>query len=100
MFWPPVQSLTWTARRRARSDKKEQAMSAKPKKITIDSEVVERCTCCDRVLNRKTLVYLELNWRTRQYSKESVPSEESQGYFAFGQSCAKKVLKIAAEATT
>lgn len=60
-------------------------------------ETVERCTCCDRVLNKKTLVYLELNWRTRKYSKDSVPSEESQGYFPFGQGCAKTILKRGGE---
>ena len=53
------------------------------------------CECCDRELNPKTAVWLELNMMTGEWSKEAgvIKEEESQGWFSFGPDCAKKKLK-------
>jgi hypothetical protein len=49
------------------------------------------CTKCGKKLNKKTLVMLELNWKTNEYSDPAKPlaSEDSQGLFPFGKDCAK-----------
>jgi hypothetical protein len=52
-----------------------------------------RCTKCDKVLNPKREVWLELDYETGKYSipgKE--PLEHSQGGFPFGTDCAEAVL--------
>ena len=50
------------------------------------------CSCCGRVLNTAKAVWLEQSTVTSKfYLKDVVPSEDSQGYFAFGKSCAKKI---------
>jgi hypothetical protein len=49
------------------------------------------CTCCSRVLNPATKVALELDQRVGEYHDfGGVPENESQGWFEFGQACAKK----------
>jgi hypothetical protein len=52
----------------------------------------ERCTCCQRLLKPATTVWLDLNLRTLEYRLEPWPESESQGLFAFGAACAKRVL--------
>lgn len=58
--------------------------------------LTEYCNCCERKLNPRTLVNLELNNLTGEYRDSSMPEfpeAESQGWFAFGRACAKKVLR-------
>jgi hypothetical protein len=51
----------------------------------------EHCTCCGRSLNRKRIAWLELDQRDDTYhARQDIPSEKSQGWFPFGQSCARK----------
>lgn len=50
------------------------------------------CTCCQRPLRRK-VAWLELDQRTDLYHDcGGVPSDKSQGWFAFGIGCAKTLL--------
>ncbi len=52
------------------------------------------CERCGEELNEKTLVSLELSNTTGKYHKGGIPArEESQGWFDFGQACARAVLK-------
>lgn len=53
------------------------------------------CNCCGRKLNPNTMTWLELNFSTGRYTKKDgeCPEAESQGWFAFGQACARKVLR-------
>lgn len=54
------------------------------------------CTCCERPLVRK-FAWLELDQRVNAYHDfGGVPSDNSQGWFPFGMTCAKKLLKEAA----
>jgi len=55
----------------------------------------ETCQCCGRILNDRTMVWLELNCRTGRYVANGVflPDEESQGFFPFGKACAEKMLR-------
>ena len=51
------------------------------------------CKCCGRALNPERTEWLHLNSTTNLYSNdENFPTGESQGWFEFGKSCAKKVL--------
>lgn len=51
------------------------------------------CTCCERDLSGHAFRWLELDQRTNTYHDfEDVPSEESQGWFPFGLTCAKKLV--------
>jgi len=51
------------------------------------------CTCCEKPL-RGIVAWLELDQRTNTYHDHgAVPAEKSQGWFAFGRTCAKKLLK-------
>lgn len=53
----------------------------------------ERCNCCDRQLNPKTQVFLELDQRTNTYTDTGdVPERYSQGGFVFGAACAKRQI--------
>jgi hypothetical protein len=53
-----------------------------------------RCACCEQELNPKTLVWLELSFKTGEYAKPGeVPEDESQGCFTFGRACARRALK-------
>jgi hypothetical protein len=52
------------------------------------------CEHCERKLNPKTMVWLELNNVTNTWHGEGdeVPEDESQGSFTFGASCAKTII--------
>lgn len=58
---------------------------------TDNNEVCERC---GEVLKPSNIVWLELNCHTGLYHKvgEIENEEHSQGCFAFGKTCVKKVL--------
>lgn len=48
------------------------------------------CTCCKKPLSGK-VAWLELDQRTNDYHDDGgVPPEQSQGWFPFGMTCAKK----------
>ena len=50
------------------------------------------CRCCEKALRGKTR-WLELDQRTNTYHDlGNVPSEQSQGWFSFGLTCAKKLV--------
>lgn len=52
------------------------------------------CRCCDRKLDPKKMVWLELSFRTnRWYPGDTCPPAESQGNFPFGAACARKTLR-------
>lgn len=54
------------------------------------------CTCCERELSGK-FAYLELDQRVNAYHDfGGVPHTESQGWFPFGMTCAKRFLGEAA----
>ena len=55
--------------------------------------VAVHCEHCERKLNPKKIVWLELNATTGTYHAEEVPEEDSQGCFPFGAGCAKTILK-------
>lgn len=60
----------------------------------IDPAETYYCTRCGEKLDPTKITWLELNTNTGYYNKEGeVPEEESQGCFAFGTACAKRVLK-------
>ncbi len=51
------------------------------------------CTCCERPLKAK-VAWLELDQRTNTYHDfGGVPDDRSQGWFPFGMTCARKLLK-------
>jgi hypothetical protein len=51
------------------------------------------CTHCKKPLE-KSVAWLELDQRTNKYHcLGDVPSDQSQGWFPFGVSCAKKIMK-------
>ncbi len=55
----------------------------------------ERCTCCDRPLAPRKIVWLELDQRYYAdgcvyHDFGGVPEERSQGEFPFGPGCARK----------
>lgn len=51
------------------------------------------CTCCEKPL-KGIVAWLELDQRTNTYHDlGGIPPERSQGWFAFGTTCAKKLLK-------
>ncbi len=56
------------------------------------------CTCCERPLNQKRMVWLELDQRDNTFhARQDIPPEQSQGWFPFGQTCARKIAaKVAA----
>ncbi len=52
------------------------------------------CNCCGRKLNPKTMVWLEVSFRTgKRYKPGECPEDESQGAFAYGAACARRVLR-------
>jgi hypothetical protein len=54
------------------------------------------CTCCERDLSGHALRWLELDQRTNTYHDfRDVPEDRSQGWFPFGLTCAKKLVKQA-----
>lgn len=55
------------------------------------------CTCCERPLTGHALRWLEYDQRTWTYHDfRDVPEDKSQGWFPFGLTCAKKMVKKAA----
>lgn len=59
-------------------------------KMEVSSDDV--CTCCGKALKQAGGVWLELSFITNKYYIDDVvPKQESQGYFPFGMTCAKKV---------
>ncbi len=56
----------------------------------------EHCTRCNAILDPDKSVWLELSWKTGKYSdpeKISIPAQESQGGFPFGETCARHQLQ-------
>ena len=52
------------------------------------------CERCGQALDTDKLVWLELNTYTGIYSEPgTVPKDESQGCFTFGQACARSVIE-------
>jgi len=52
----------------------------------------DTCERCGKPLDHSRSVWLELSFRSGRYA-ESVPPEESQGFFEFGADCARAILK-------
>lgn len=61
---------------------------------SVDLTAGERyCTCCKRDLSGHIVRMLELDQRTQTYhDMADVPSDESQGWFPFGVTCARKLV--------
>lgn len=61
-----------------------------------DPTVKFRCECCGRKLNPRTMTWLEMHWR-RQWAEpgkaEWSNTEDSQGCFPVGATCAKRLLQ-------
>jgi hypothetical protein len=67
-------------------------LDAQPKFNNSTDDEPYTCACCGKVLNTAKAVWLEGSTVTsKYYLKDVVPAEDSQGYFAFGITCAKKV---------
>jgi hypothetical protein len=65
-------------------------VKAQQSKMEISADDV--CTCCGKPLKQAGSVWLECSFITNKYYIDNVvPSHESQGYFPFGLTCAKKV---------
>jgi hypothetical protein len=64
--------------------------------LASETEAANRfCTCCERPLGG-TVAWLELDQRTDTYHDfGDVPEECSQGWFPFGMTCARKLLREA-----
>jgi hypothetical protein len=70
----------------------KQQLDAQPKFNNNEAGDPYTCNCCGKVLNAAKAVWLEQSWVTcKVYLKDLVPEQDSQGYFAFGRTCAKKV---------
>ena len=50
------------------------------------------CERCGEELSHDKAVWLDLNIYTHEYRKEPWPTEQSQGGFSFGVTCAKAVM--------
>jgi hypothetical protein len=60
----------------------------------------EYCNQCKRKLNKKNIVWLELDSQTNLYylpGMGDISPERSQGIFAFGKDCAAAILKRGGE---
>ena len=69
----------------------KQQLDAQPK-FKDDVYDVYTCSCCGKVLNMSKSIWLELSVVTsKYYLKNVVPKDDSQGYFPFGITCAKKI---------
>jgi len=58
--------------------------------------MIDKCTRCNELLIESRMVWLELSTMTGLYTdpaKVSISEDESQGCFAFGRDCARRVLK-------
>ena len=52
------------------------------------------CTRCGELLKADRVVWLELSWKTNEYTRPGIiPEAESQGMWAFGKKCAKAALE-------
>jgi len=72
----------------------KQQLDAQPKFNNATDDDPYTCSCCGKVLNTSKSVWLELSTVTsKYYLKGVVPKEDSQGYFPFGITCAKKVVQ-------
>ena len=70
----------------------KQQLDAQPKFSNATDDDPYTCACCGKVLNTAKAVWLEASTVTsKYYLKDVVPAEDSQGYFAFGRTCAKNV---------
>jgi hypothetical protein len=70
----------------------QQQLDAQPKFNNSTEDDPYTCACCGKVLNTAKAVWLEQSHVTNKfYLKGVVPEQDSQGYFAFGLTCAKKV---------
>lgn len=57
---------------------------------------MKTCSCCGKPLHQMRRVWLELDQRIYCYHDyNSVPEPQSQGWFAFGPSCAARQLRDA-----
>lgn len=52
----------------------------------------EKCNECGKVLDEKKIVWLELSLTDGNYYETIPANHRSQGFFAFGKDCAKKLL--------
>ena len=59
----------------------------------VEHSYILHCEHCGAKLDPKKVIWLELDQRTNTYTDQSVPEEDSQGYFSFGIGCAKTILK-------
>jgi len=61
-------------------------------------DTVYYCTKCERKLDSKKIVWLELNNENGQYyyhlKDNHIPENESQGLFPFGRDCAYNIGNI------
>ena len=53
---------------------------------------IEKCEHCQKPLKEDQIIWLELDMISGEY-KENIKSENSQGAFPFGKSCAKNIIK-------
>lgn len=53
-----------------------------------------KCKECGEILKGKNIVWLELSITDGEYYLNGIPkNHESQGFFPFGSSCYKKIIK-------
>ena len=72
----------------------KQQLDAQPRFDNATEDDPYTCSCCGKVLNTAKAVWLEQSHVTSSfYLKDIVPEEDSQGYFAFGRTCAKNIAK-------
>jgi hypothetical protein len=70
----------------------KQQLDAQPRFDNATDDEPYTCACCGKVLNTAKAVWLEQSTsKSKYYLKDVVPTNDSQGYFAFGITCAKKV---------
>lgn len=68
---------------------KQQLLNQQSKMVISEDDI---CTCCGKKLKQQSATWLECSFVTNKYYIDNVvPQQESQGYFPFGITCAKKV---------
>lgn len=61
--------------------------------MTVTTEQFDYCERCGERLKADRIVWLELNCDTGVFHEEgTVPKDQSQGCFPFGQACAKNAI--------